>query len=149
MHCAMEILQLWFAGPFPSRAPADHLWVDVGVVPDLGSCRSSQPTSSPLPSPPGRTLQHYPDHFTPFNAGQGAGSVLLFSCRYIRSHLHLQSQLYSEVGAESGPLSQVLQLVRGRDRSPTLVTSELALPPATDGKGQGGGHLSLAHNTAW
>lgn len=47
-----------------------------------------------------------------------------------------------------GPLSPVLQLIKGRNSSPALMISGLVLPPASGIDG-GAGHLSPTRATTW
>lgn len=77
---------------------------------------------------------------------KGQSQSLCFSVPRVRfSDLHLQGQLYSAAQVWNSGHSRVLQLMRGRDSSPALMTSLLA-PPATSGiNGRWGGTTLLTH----
>lgn len=115
----------------PLQQITDRVGVGVGQHITLflgqGSCRLVSPPAL-LSSPPGWARQHCPGYFIPCSYEQGAVPVLLLSHpQGWFSHLLLQGQLalLCSPGKVQGPLSQVLQLVRGRDNSLNLTFYDL------------------------
>lgn len=106
------------------------------LVPCLGILRDGQTTSSPL-APQGWALQHC-----------WASSPLQQWARYRASCFHTirvdyptpgpsgQTLLYCSEKVQ-GMLSQVLQLVMGKNSSPASMDSRASLSPTTGGEGQG------------
>lgn len=106
----------------------------ISLVLGLGSNWASKPDSFPSSSPPGWALQHYPGYLTaPDSVDQ---DQFFFFYALGTSTSTPGSVLMYFSGMVQGPLSQVLQLVKCRTRSPVLVPQRPALLPTEGNKEQ-------------